>query len=198
MVVRQNLRGAESASLLYQKRHHLRKKALRAVRAPGLRAIKKTFDPEDDDSDRVADVRNSSENITAVWWLLLDMNFAQCEDALSFCSFWFERAARCAIMLPMFVLLYPLYKAGLQASKDGLRFGFPACLPSFSRASSGDEVRLSYHGNQAFNEGASCTARSNSPPTEPSARRLARRNSTSRTHHVDSTEEAQGTRKNRR
>src|SRR6516164_7848272 len=83
-------------------------------------------------------------------------------------------------------------------TKDGLRFGFSACLPSFSCASSGDEVRLSYHGNQAFNEGASCTARSNSPPTEPSARRLARRNSTSRTHHVDSTEEAQATRKNRR
>src|SRR5215472_7272760 len=71
-------------------------------------------------------------------------------------------------------------------------------LPSFSCASSDNEVRLSYHGNQAFNEGASCTARSNSPPTEPSARRFARRNSTSRTHHVDSTEEAQATRKNRR
>src|SRR6516225_8877571 len=86
--------GLKARAYCTKKRHHLRKKALRAVRAPGLRAIKKTLDPEDDDSDRVADARNSSENITAVWWLLLDMNFAKCEDALSFCSFWFERAAR--------------------------------------------------------------------------------------------------------
>jgi len=34
------------------------------------------------------------------------------------------------------------------------------------------------------------SARSNSPPTEPSAGRLARRKSASRAHHVDSTKEA--------